>query len=101
MAFLILILLGINLPLGYFFCRWLALRGFGKILLLGLGQYVLSAFASVLVLFAFGNEADAALGISGAVKSAFVGIWIFAPFVLPVVVLYAYLLSRYFGKKSA
>jgi hypothetical protein len=99
MAYLILILLAINLPLGYFLCRWLGLRGFVKISLLGLGQYIGSAFASVLVLFAFGNEADAAMGISGALRSALTGLWIFAPFVLPIVLLYAFLLSRHFGRR--
>lgn len=99
MVYLILVLLLINLPLGFFLCRWLALRGFVKILLLGFGQYVASAFASVFVLFALGNAADAALGISGALKSALNGLWIFAPFVLPIVVLYAFLLNRYFARR--
>ncbi|MFO1471639.1 MAG: hypothetical protein U1F27_11440 [Turneriella sp.] len=97
---LMLLMLVINLPLGYYICRYFKIRAFWRILLIGLGQYLSSAFvlAAILVLSDNSPQNNAKLmnilylGGTGAILFSIIG--------LPAILFYTWFLHWWFGRKT-
>lgn len=95
---LIPVLLAINIPLGYFVCRRYEIHTYGKIFSVGLAQYVVSALgvATLLVFTDQGIQGEQRL--LAALYLGFAGVLAFAVFIIPIILLYAYILYRQFRK---
>lgn len=96
---LILLMLVVNVPLGYLVCRHFKIRSYWKILLIGLGQYVASAFILAAVLVFTDNSPQNNTKFLNMLYLGGVGVMLFALIAVPVILLYAWFLHWWFGRK--
>lgn len=94
------LMLAVNLPLGYLICRYFKIRAFWKILLIGLGQYVASAFILAALLIFSDNSPQNNTKLMNILYLGGVGVILFALIAVPVILFYAWFLHWWFGRKA-
>lgn len=97
---LMLLMLVINLPAGYFVCRYFKIRVFWKILLVGLGQYVASAFLFAALLVFSDNSPENSNKVLNTLYLGGTGALLFALIAVPLILFYAWFLHWWFGRKT-
>ena len=98
---LIPIMLAVNLPLGYAICRYFQIRAFWKIFLIGLGQYVASAFILAALLVFTDNSPQNNTKFLNMLYLGGTGTILFALIAVPLILFYAWFLHWWFGRKTA
>lgn len=98
---LIPIMLAVNLPLGYAICRYFRIRAFWKIFLIGLGQYVASAFILAALLVFTDNSPQNNTKFLNMLYLGGTGTILFALIAVPLILFYAWFLHWWFGRKVA
>ena len=98
---LIPLMLAVNLPVGYLLCRHFRIRAYWKILLVGLGQYVASAFILAAVLIFTDNSPENNTKFMNMLFLGGTGVILFAIIAVPLILLYAWFLHWWFARKSA
>lgn len=97
---LIPLMLAINLPLGYLLCRYFNIRKFWKIFLVGLGQYVASAFILAALLVFTDNSPQNNTKFLNMLYLGGTGTILFALIAVPLILFYAWFLHWWFARKS-
>lgn len=100
MPFILLMLL-INIPVGYLICRYFKIHKFWKILLVGLGQYAACSMILAALMIYSDNSPANFDKFGNALKLGGAGMLVFAIFSVPLILLYAWLLTWWFGRKKA
>lgn len=97
---LFLIMLAVNMPAGYLLCRYFKIHAFWKIFLVGLGQYVGSAFILAALLIFTDNSPQNNTKLLNMLYLGGTGVILFAIIAVPVILFYAWFLHWWFARKS-
>ncbi len=95
------LMLAVNLPLGYWICHHFKIRAYWKILLVGLGQYIASAFILAAILVFTDNSPQNNTKFANMLFLGGTGVILFALIAVPMILLYAWFLHWWFGRKNA
>jgi hypothetical protein len=97
---LIPLMLAVNLPVGYLLCRYFKIRAFWKIFLIGLGQYIASAFILAALLIFTDNSPENNTKFMNMLFLGGTGVMLFAIIAVPLILLYAWFLHWWFARKT-